>query len=264
LHAAWHHDAVAPSGRRYSLDERQLSYAANARVLAGCRARADRLATNSIVVIADAERLPHADAEVEAARRHFPLTRRLRDDELATADVLGALAEHHVTHFACHGTADPLDPGESRLELSARHDLTVREVVQGRMHQTRLAVLSACETAVSGSELPDEALGLPASFIEAGAAGVVGSLWRVPDLSTMLLMRRFYELWRIEAADPPEALRRAQQWLRDAPNREKRDRFPDVAELSGGHVPEWARSDWEETSDHTAPLHWAAFSYLGA
>jgi CHAT domain-containing protein len=50
-------------------------------------------------------------------------------------------------------------------------------------------------------------------------------------------MARFYELWRSDGLDPPEALRRAQQWVRDAPNGAKRDRYPDVEELSGNRVP---------------------------
>jgi CHAT domain-containing protein len=54
------------------------------------------------------------------------------------------------------------------------------------------------------------------------------------DQSTLLLMRRFYELWRGTAQlEPAEALREAQIWLRSTP-----------------------------PFDH--PYHWASFGYTGA
>ncbi|MBN1936682.1 MAG: CHAT domain-containing protein, partial [Anaerolineae bacterium] len=36
---------------------------------------------------------------------------------------------------------------------------------------------------------------------------MVASLWSVSDLSTMLLMARFYEGWKRDGLEPPEALR---------------------------------------------------------
>ena len=48
-----------------------------------------------------------------------------------------------------------------------------------------------------------------------GFAGVVGSLWPVDDQSTSELMIHFYMKWRKEKHSPSEALREAQQWLRD-------------------------------------------------
>jgi hypothetical protein len=53
---------------------------------------------------------------------------------------------------------------------------------------------------------------------QAGVPSVVGTLWSVNDASTALLMVRFYELLLQDKLAPPEALRRAQCWLRDATN----------------------------------------------
>jgi CHAT domain-containing protein len=59
--------------------------------------------------------------------------------------------------------------------------------------------------------------------MKAGAPTVVSSLWVVDDLSTALLMERFY-IYHLRGdpnrpgegrLSPPIALRRAQQWLRD-------------------------------------------------
>jgi CHAT domain-containing protein len=65
---------------------------------------------------------------------------------------------------------------------------------------------------------PDEALTLAGAFIHAGAATAIGALWSVNDLSTALLMSRFYELADTGRGGLPPwtALRKAQLWLRDA------------------------------------------------
>lgn len=264
LHAAWRNENGAPSGRWYALDERRLTYATNARVLARCRDRASTTPAESLLVIADGATLRHASREAEHARRHFPRATVLGDDPVAVDDVLAGLAQSDVLHFACHGASHPTDPAASCLRLPGGESLTAGEIVARRLTHARLAVLSACESAVPGADLPDETVGLPAAFIEAGAAGVVGSLWEVPDLSTMVLMGRLYELWRSDEVEPAEALRQAQQWLRDAPNREKRERLEDLTELAGPELPTLARADWEAGSDQASPLHWAAFTFLGA
>jgi CHAT domain-containing protein len=111
---------------------------------------------------------------------------------------------------------------------------------------------------------PDEYVGLPAGFLQAGVAGIVGSLWPVPDASTAVLIGRFYHLWRVERIEPVEALRQAQRWLRDSPNKALRDAFPDVAALAGGAVPVEDLVFWEEAMAHERLHHWAGFVYVGA
>jgi CHAT domain-containing protein len=158
-----------------------------------------------------------------------------------------------VLHFACHGSANPAEPLASALDLARDRKLTLRDVMGQRLPRARLAILSACESAVPGAALPDEVIGLPTGFIEAGAAVVIGSLWVVPDLSTMVLMACCYELWQRKRLEPAEALRQAQQWLRDSTKDEKARWFPDTA------------VDLERMPARMlqAPDHWAAFAYVG-
>ena len=155
------------------------------------------------------------------------------------------------------------------------HDemLTLRDILALRLENARLAVLSACETGVPGTDLPDEVISLPTGLAQAGIAGVVASLWSVSDLSTMMLIARFYELWKRDGLEPPEALRQAQLWIRDTTNGEK-------AEYFKGFLPEFrsgklhvhvagtlykasilARPD---ENDFEHPFYWAAFSYTRA
>ncbi|MFF9286556.1 CHAT domain-containing tetratricopeptide repeat protein [Streptomyces griseosporeus] len=268
LHAAWREDATAPSGRRYALDDVLLTYVPNARARLAAAEAARAAGTDGLLAVDDprpvtAGPLPAAGREVQAALGHFPRSHRLGGEQATPAAVEAALGHHPVLHFACHGFADVAEPLESGLLLADDQPLTLRDLLRLGPLNARLAVLSACETAVPGTDLPDEVVSLPTGLLQAGAAGVVASLWSVSDTSTMALLARFYALWRSEGLDPPEALRRAQQWVRDTPNGVKRDMFPDIAELSGDGVPVSARSWWERARAHTSPFHWAAFVYVG-
>lgn len=82
----------------------------------------------------------------------------------------------------------------------------------------RLVVLSACQTGMVGTRLPDEVVGLPAGWLQAGAAGVVASLWPVSDRATLALMIKFYELHVLDTLEPVDALWLAQRWLRGLPS----------------------------------------------
>jgi CHAT domain-containing protein len=64
------------------------------------------------------------------------------------------------------------------------------------MSSARLVTLSACETGITDIKTgsSDEFVGLPAGFMLAGVPCVVSSLWSVPDISTAILMERFYPI----------------------------------------------------------------------
>ena len=55
-----------------------------------------------------------------------------------------------------------------------------------------------------GTKLPDEVVALPTAMLQAGFAGVCGSLWSVADISTAMLMVRFYRLWRVDGLTPAQ------------------------------------------------------------
>ena len=189
----------------------------------------------------------------------------------ATHDaVSAALPGRAVLHFACHGAFDAAAPLDSGLLLAHGEMLTLRQVRDtAALAGARLVVLSACQTGLTDfRELPDEVIGLPAGFLEAGAAGVVGSLWPVDDRSTALLMGDFHR--RALAGQPPaEALRAAQRWLRGATRAElgayyeahirqmsAAEAFAAQGEVVGGGPPDEA--------PYAAPTHWAAFTFNGA
>ena len=144
--------------------------------------------------------------------------------------------------------------------------------MQLHLDQTRLAVLSACETGIPGTDLPDEVVSLPSGWMQAGVPGVIGSLWSVSDASTMMLMARFYDMWREEGLQPPEALRQAQIWLRDTTNGEKEDYFKkSLPEYQGERMPEVSAREGlhqmllrnKDECSFAHPFYWAAFTYTG-
>ena len=214
LHAAGPRDM----GEHTLLDDYEISYAPGVLIWRYCRKREAKACEETLIVVANPSGdLPFAEYEVQSIRAQFPsagLTtfwreQAIRENVLARADRAGYF------HFACHGLFDLVDPLESRLSL-ADSDLTLRDVLgQLRLSGARMVVLSACETGISEFRaLADEAISLPAGFLMAGAPAVVASLWAVNDLSTALLMERFYHNLLIEQQNPSAALRAAQLWLR--------------------------------------------------
>jgi len=71
-----------------------------------------------------------------------------------------------------------------------------------------VVVLSACETSLEVKNWGG-VFGLHRAFAQAGARSIVMSLWNASDVSTALLMRRFYESF-IAGQLEPAALRGAE------------------------------------------------------
>ncbi|PSN80007.1 hypothetical protein C8B47_08680, partial [filamentous cyanobacterium CCP4] len=278
LHAAWTEDPSTPTGRRYALDAITFTYAPNARSLQSAREIAERTPAKSLLAVNEprptsANPLPNSEREVEAALHHLPHNQLLKHEQANRAAVLAALPNHDVLHFSCHGYASFSNPLNSGLLMANNEILSLRDIFNLQIQGVRLAILSACETGLFGSKLPDEVVSLPTGLLQAGVAGVAASLWSVADLSTMMLLVRFYDYWHNGGLTPPQALRNAQQWMRDTPNGEKKIYFQ-------GFMPELTSTRMaEDTAEHlfravvfsdpdvntfAHPFHWAAFTYVGA
>jgi CHAT domain-containing protein len=229
LHAAWREDASSSSGRRYALDQALITYAPSARALQSAHQHATRPAKDILAVFDPA--LNSAERETQRAKHWFSAGTIVSKDQMTRKSLQDMLPKYSVLHFSCHGSADLIAPLESCLAATSDRPLTLRDILKQPLG-ARLAVLSACETAIAGGSVPDQAVSLPTGFIQAGAAGVVGSLWPVNDFSTLILIAAFYDLWQRSGLAPAQALRAAQQWFRD------------------------------QRSEH--PAHWAAFIYVGA
>ena len=237
LHAACTDDPTRPSGKRYALDDVLFTYAPSARTLAHAQQRRGHVHEATLFAVDDPDgSLRYSDREVADAASHFsPAAVLALAGQAATlARVREQMTRHDVLHFSTHGVAGWAEAQASGLLLAGKQWLTLREIAGMKLEQARLAVLSACETGVPGTDLPDEVTHLPSAFLQAGAVGVVGSLWAVNDPATMMLMARFYDLWREEGTPPPQALRAAQVWIRDSANAEKKAYFEAALPAAGG------------------------------
>jgi tetratricopeptide (TPR) repeat protein len=267
LQVAWSEDDDTPCGRRYAIDDIELSFAPNARSLESCRRLAARTEAASVLTVgapehSDMAPLEHGASESAAVRAKFATGDSFSGSAATRDAVLDALPRHGVLHFACHGRARPDEPLESALLLAGDDALTVRDLLEHRLPGARLAVLSACETSVVGTRLVDEVVGLPTGFLQAGVAGVIATSWEVEDESAALLVRRFFDEW--SGGSPAAALRAAQRWVRDSTNGDKLATYPDLA---GQHDPDLDAEeleDWRTGLDHIDIQHWGGFIHAGA
>lgn len=235
--------------------------------------------------------LPYADAEAEAiyciANKHkYPprTTHYLTPHEAKKERVVTLLQRANYAHLAIHGKYMVENPLSSHLLLARGEVIQLRETLNGEINLKglRLFVLSACETSVIDiRRSPDEVVGLAAGFLQAGAAGVMASLWQIADDASYLLMTRFADLYLDPTRNltPARALAQAQHWLREqATHRVLADYEPDYlsVSLAGGlrnvarerltMIREKAAKHSHEGADtlpYADPSDWAAFVVTG-
>jgi hypothetical protein len=201
-------------------------------------------------------RLPLAAVEIEEVCTLGP---SIRPRPATRAATLSALGRATTWHFACHGEADPVDPLASRL-LVADGQITLADVLARPPAAYRLAVLSACETAVPDQARLDEMIGFPGALMQAGVAGVVASGWPVRDDAAFAFAVRLHELLATGIA-PAVAARHARTWLRTVTRGELHDRFGE--RFAPDLIPTRRRDRWRSQRPYRSPREWAAFGFTG-
>jgi CHAT domain-containing protein len=204
-------------------------------------ARLDRDARPLLLAVGNPQLMPKdvrslvfAEAEADTLRRiarsyQYPADtiRCLRLRYATRTSIIEALEQAWYAHLALHAQYDFASPRRSRLIVAgnkavpeSRRSIYLSEALDGAVNLKglRLLVLSGCETAlIETGNIPDEVLGLASGFLQAGAAGVIASLWAVDDHATYLLMSRFAQLYLDPQRNwsPARALSEAQRWLRE-------------------------------------------------
>jgi CHAT domain-containing protein/tetratricopeptide (TPR) repeat protein len=262
LHAAWR---TVDGQKRYFLDDWAITYAPSGYTLSVSRKRIQETTRHGralLTVVNPTRDLPFTVAEGKAVAALFTEARSLAEDEATVDAVMEAALVCNYLHFSCHGFYNWQDAMQSGLVLAEGKPLTMAEIIAKLdLGRARLITLSACETGLTEiRQSPDEYLGLPAGFLQAGAPAVISTLWPVADLSTMLLMQRFYRNLLGDGGNAPlslaSALREAQQWLRTATAEELSGWGDGFGEAFAALPP--AQTPFEH------PYHWAAFTFSGA
>jgi CHAT domain-containing protein/tetratricopeptide (TPR) repeat protein len=264
-----------------ALDEVEWTQAPSARVLqTALRAAADRRGRHPLWLgignpLPNPAPLPFARLEVERIAALFPAASRraFLEREATRSAVTRALPGATHLHFSCHGAYGSDEALDSALFLSGDDTLTLRDLLDGGLDlsASRLAVLSACQTGITDFlSAPDEAIGFPAGFLQAGVPAVISTLWPVVDISTALLLIRFYRLHLQDGLAPSAALRQAQMWLRGASAAQLglAGHYQRLHEASQRSDPETFRAmRYYQANPDVRPFHhpyyWAAFVFSG-
>jgi hypothetical protein len=82
----------------------------------------------------------------------------------------------HFVHLACHGTQDQTSALNSGFHLSDGK-LTISELMDLNLDKAWFAYLSACETAKSDAQQPDQVVHVASAMLHAGFKSVVATMW---------------------------------------------------------------------------------------
>ncbi|RLG44531.1 MAG: hypothetical protein DRN92_07870, partial [Thermoproteota archaeon] len=198
-------------GEAYLLERYEVTYTPSAGVLRLCRESRRRRSAGKgrpiVVGYSGGGELPHIMDEIRAVSRALPEALILMGEEATLARLRELTGRSPLLHLATHALFRRDNPMFSALQLSGGEWLRVMDLYTLRLDGA-LVTLSGCETGrhrLRGGDL----LGLSRGFLCAGASALVVSLWPVADISTALLMERFYARL-VSGETASSALREAQ------------------------------------------------------
>jgi CHAT domain-containing protein/tetratricopeptide (TPR) repeat protein len=204
---------------RYLVDDFDIRYAPSGAFAAASVARADERhdLKPSLVALVDPEQnLRAAKPEFDGLRPLFQGRVKCAEGPNASWSYLRSHAQQgsHL-HLACHARSGVWGESLPAVVL-ADGPVEVTQLTELAELPSRLVTVSACQSGVVDiTHMPEEGVSVATTLLAAGAACVIASLWPVRDDTTSLLMTRLYAEMIEGGLRPPEALRRAQLWLRE-------------------------------------------------
>lgn len=155
--------------------------------------------------------LPEAVAECQTVAA---LTggRTLLDQEATSGGLLEVLASSRSVHLATHGRHAVTAPAFQYLR-TADGRVHAHEVVRCDLRGLSLLTLAACETALGRVDSAGNLRGLPASFLIAGAATLVATLWPAETEASQRFFTVLYDEL-VSGAERRVAFQRAQSATR--------------------------------------------------
>jgi CHAT domain-containing protein/tetratricopeptide (TPR) repeat protein len=222
----------------------------------------------------DADPLPLARIETQRVAALFGsgASKVLLGPDATRKNIASSVAETTHFHFAGHSYFDMRNPLQSAMLVADGDRLRLQEFFEGRLDisHVKLFVLSSCQTALRDLRIPGEAIGFPGALLQAGVPGIISTLWPVADISTSLLMTRFYQHHLDEHMDAPTALCCAQSWIRKSTAAQLglQDLYGRLYESSGETdarafrlMQYFASNPGQKPFEH--PYFWAGFAFYG-
>ena len=164
----------------------------------------------------DFENLPDAEREAVKVGKYYK-SRVVLPENLATKAAFKSYIESSdVIHLALHSKVDDEVPLRSQLLLAKTGGISdsvfyAYEIYNLKLSQTRLVVLSSCQSGAGRYYGGEGVSSLARAFISAGVPLVVASLWPVESRATDMLMVSFHSHRTQERIPTVKALRKAQQ-----------------------------------------------------
>ncbi|TVQ57229.1 MAG: CHAT domain-containing protein, partial [Spirulina sp. DLM2.Bin59] len=173
---------------------------------------------------------------------------------------------HNILHLATHAEFVPGRAEDSYILLGDGTTLKTADidVMDRRLRNLQLVVLSACQTALGGDGGDGtEIAGISSYFLKKGRAKTaIASLWSVNDSSTSVLMQRFYTLLSTGELTQAEALRQAQlSLLYREETADFETRVADSRSLVSVRPRNSAATPTAPGFSH--PYHWSPFILIG-
>jgi len=219
------------------MDEFEVSFSPGLSVLRYSRADSQAQVEGLLGIVAESPDLKYPEKEIEVVSSLFGNNAvQITGKDINIEKIMESSFEKKFIHFACHGRFDMNDPYKSFLTTGSGDDarLTLKEIFRKfRCDLSSRIVLSSCESGqVAAEGQADEVVGFPSGFLYSGACSVVSGLWPISDAAARFLMEHFYRFILENHMSLPQALKAAQQKLRD-------------------------------TEEYENPFYWAAFQVTG-
>lgn len=206
-----------PDTQAYAIESYELGYAPSASFARNALARRVRAPGGDRLLAMgnDAARgttddslpaLTAAEREAAQVATLYPRHLLLTGAAVSRAAVQRSATTVELLHFAGHAVFDEARPERSYLLLAGAGDAArfrAEEIAALRSSRLRLVILSACRTLNARASRVGPASGLAYSFLQAGAAGTITSLWDVDDgdaAAFMTAMHRHLAAGRAPAA----------------------------------------------------------------
>ena len=216
--------ALMDKGGKYLIEKHTISLAPSATVLGFCVEKGEKyqidkkeeykiLAFGNPNLKTPGMALPFAEKEVASIRLTYTKVTSYLEQEATETLFKDTSSRANVILLSCHGEFEAENPLFSALLL------TPDDMNDGRLEaheifgldlDSYLTAMSACETGLGAIKGGDEVIGLSRSFIYAGSASLLSSLWKVDDLATAVLIKRFFRYLKAQGHTRAAALREAQ------------------------------------------------------
>jgi CHAT domain-containing protein len=212
---------------KYFLEDYTISYSPSANVFLNCTNKAkgfDLGNSETLLSIGNPhfkvneyknlEDLPSAKDEAKEIAPLYKNSKILVENQATKEAFKANLQNADVIHFAGHYIVEEKNSLLSSLVLAGEtkeeSDLANYEIISENFSQTRLIILSACETGIETYYNGEGMMGASRTFLAKNVPLVIASQWKVETKASKKLMVHFHQLRKNEKLSTAEALRQAQ------------------------------------------------------